>query len=184
MLLFLWQIPKPSLHSDKKPHDRTDSLAQKWGWTALPQITTHILPTGRVPFLFYPSYCDTCGLDMDFYSRHITMFTITERNPIHADTPQSPKPTAKSLLQSCSSARGASPQPSLTQDSVEKQPLASHSAIEDTCVYYHRQKMRNSEGQLCINYQKYSWQRQTPNISQHNLMRTPPLPCNSLLLDD
>lgn len=93
MLLLLWQIPKTSPHRDKKPCDRTDSLAQKWGWTALPHITTHVLPTGKVLLLFYLSYSNTCDLDMDFYSRHITMFTIRERNLIHADSPRSPKPT-------------------------------------------------------------------------------------------
>lgn len=146
MLLILWQIPKTSPHSDKKPRDRTDSLAQNWGWRALPHITTHVLPTGKVLLLFYLSYSNTCDLDMDFYSRHITMFTIKERNLIHADSPRSPKPTTKSPLQSCSSARGASSQPSRTHLSVEKWLLASHSAVEDICVYYHRQKMRHSEG--------------------------------------
>jgi len=146
MLLFEGQIPKTSLHNDIKPEDRTGSLAQKRDWKVLPRITTHLLHSRTEPFLFYLFYSNNCGLDMAFYWRHITTFTIKDRNLIHEDTPQSPKPMTKSALQSHSSARSASSQPSLTQISVDKWLLASHSAIEDTCVYYHRLNVRSSEG--------------------------------------
>lgn len=100
----------------------TDSLAQKWDWTALPHVTTHILPTGEELSLFYLSDSSICGVDMDLYSRHISMSTVKGRSPINADSPRSVNPVTKSPLQSCSSARGARSQPSLPQVLIEKSP--------------------------------------------------------------
>lgn len=79
--MFWGQIPKPSLQRDKKLHDRTDILIQKWDWTALPHITTYIPPTGKESFLFYLSYSNTRSLGIDFYSRHITVLTTEKSNP-------------------------------------------------------------------------------------------------------